>query len=70
MAERRNGGMKPKPDDVLDRVRAELGAIRSCALMMANAQSAEVRKRYLKSLNDKLKSIESLLEKQVEDTRP
>ena len=47
--------------DTIKRVRVELGAVRSCALMMANSQSADARGRYLKALNEKLASIETLL---------
>ena len=46
----------------MKRLREELGAVRSCALMMANSHSADTRSRYLRTLNDKLGSIQKLAE--------
>lgn len=54
------------PNDVQElvrRVRQDLGAIRSCALMMVNAQNPEVRTKFLLNVKDKLTSIEALLDK-------
>ncbi len=42
-------------------VREHLGIIRSCALMMAHAQTDEMRSRYLKTLTQKIKHIDSIL---------
>lgn len=53
--------MAPERDRILTLIRQELGGIRSCALLLANASAGEVRGRYLKSLNEKLKSVEQLL---------
>lgn len=42
-------------------MREHLGIIRSCALMMAHAQTTDLRSRYLKTLTQKIKQIDSLL---------
>jgi hypothetical protein len=45
------------------KVREHLGKTRSAALMMAHAQSALDRERYLQTLTKELKSAVTLLEK-------
>jgi hypothetical protein len=53
----------PKPDEIIKTAREELGAVQSCALLMAHAQSADARVRYLKTVGEKIQAIDSLLEK-------
>jgi hypothetical protein len=50
-----------KRDEVVDSLREHLGIIRSCALMMAHAQSASARSKYLRSVTQELRQIEALL---------
>ena len=54
--------MGPDLPELLKRVRLELGAVRSASLMLANAQG-EARKKHMQIITEKLKSIETLLEK-------
>lgn len=50
-----------KTEDLIKTLREDLGAIRSCALMMAHAQSNDARTGYLKTLNQHVASMDSLL---------
>ncbi len=49
--------------EVLKKIREHLGTAKSCALMMANAQSAVSRTDYLKRLSEQLKNATTLLDK-------
>lgn len=53
---------KTRLEELSKKVREELGVVRSCALMLAYAQAKDARSRYLKTLNQKLEGIETLLE--------
>lgn len=57
-------------EESIKRLREELGAVRSCALIMAHAQAADVRTRYLKTLSEKVASMDSMLEKLLKESRP
>ncbi len=50
-------------EDILKKIRDELGIVQSSALLMAHAQTLDARLRYLKNLGNKVNSISSLLEK-------
>lgn len=52
-----------KREEVVKALREHIGVIRSCALMMAHAQSKDARTEYLQRLNKKLAATEDLLSK-------
>ncbi len=56
-----------RSEEIIKRLREELGIIKSCALMMAHAQTGDSRTRYLKTLNEKIKSMDSLLARLPKD---
>lgn len=49
---------KTKLEEAVQRLRDELGAIRSCALLMAHAPAADIRSRYLKTLSERISSMD------------
>ncbi len=53
--------------EVFQKIREHLMVARSCALMMANAQSASGRNEYLKRLAEQIKSAMALLDKLEEE---
>lgn len=61
---------KTKLEETIRQLREELGAIRSCGLIMAHAQAADARTRYLKTLNEKAASMELLLAKLLKEASP
>jgi hypothetical protein len=50
-------------EEVIKKIRDELGVVQSSALLMAHAHGADVRVRYLKIVGEKINSINSLLDK-------
>jgi len=50
-----------KDGNMFASLREHLGIIRSCALMMAHAQSAHARAGYLKTLTEKIVKMDALL---------
>lgn len=50
-----------KDSSVVGSLREHLGIVRSCALMMAHAQSAHARAAYLKTLSEKVARMDALL---------
>ena len=42
---------RPESEEAIRRLRDDLGAVPSCALLMAHAPAADVRSRYLRTLN-------------------
>ncbi|GEM_PF-4054199 len=51
------------PAEIAQKMREHLGRVRSAALMMANAQSALNRERYLQNISKEMKSAFALLDK-------
>ena len=52
---------KSKSAQAIRQLREELGSVRSCALLMAHAPAADVRSRYLKTLNKRIASMDGQL---------
>ena len=53
--------------EVIRKIREHLRIVNSCALMLANAQAADVRIDYLKRLTEQLKKVAPLLDKLEEN---
>ena len=51
----------PESEEAIRRLRDDLGAVRSCALLMAHAPAADVRSRYLRTLNKRIASMDGQL---------
>jgi hypothetical protein len=54
-------------EEIGKKIREHLGSAKSSALMMANAQRALDRNRYLQSLSREIKEAISLIEKLAKD---
>ena len=52
---------RPESEEAIRRLRDDLGAVRSCALLMAHAPAADVRSRYLRTLNKRIASMDGQL---------
>ena len=52
---------RPESEEAIRRLRNDLGAVRPCALLMAHAPAADVRSRYLKTLNKRIASMDEQL---------
>ncbi len=52
---------RPESEEAIRRLRDDLGAVRSCALLMAHAPAADVRSRYLRTLNKRIASMDERL---------
>jgi hypothetical protein len=50
------------PGEIIKKIRDELGMVQSSALLMAHAHGADTRVRYLKTVGEKINSINSLLD--------
>ena len=50
------------PQEIVKKIRDELGMVQSSALLMAHAQGTGTRERYLKTVGEKINSINSLLD--------
>ncbi len=48
-------------EELISTLRVNLGGVRSCALMMAHAQSSQVRTQYLKGITERLAVVDDLL---------
>ena len=47
--------------EAIRQLREELGAVRSCALLIAHPPAADVRRRYLKTLNKRIAPMDGQL---------